>query len=419
MTNINAHFRFNKAGQGCFYTGRLKQVDGKRAFSMVYDCGTHSTKKYIREEINDFKEILSKDYANTLNLLVVSHFDDDHVNELKYLLKDLNRINYIFLPYLTPAERLAVYLSDSNKSTNADFQNFITNPVSFLIGLNDNIDKIVFVKGGEGGKDSNEVNVNNNPTGEGKFFEIKEQYTKSGSEEFIGNSTVSFINNNGGIAVEEIWEFLFYNKGIDGGMLASLVSALQKALPFLFNVSDFTQETLKEVFDSSKIEEIKTIYRKELKNQNLNPSSLIVYHGRIDSPKLDSEIECCYHSGGYCWHNIYPVSNHCSTLLTGDIFLAGLTFPPSIISKSQRIRFLQIPHHGSKTSWDISILSSLLNNGGKRSVNSIVNFGLGNQHKHPNQETLDSIDNEGWKIFQNNQLQAFEYVIYINFLLTK
>lgn len=76
-------FTIHPVGQGLFYTGKIGQ-----AFNLVYDCGrgNHSTvgadsdfalliSNYKRHElIND-----------TIDMLVVSHFDSDHANGLFFI----------------------------------------------------------------------------------------------------------------------------------------------------------------------------------------------------------------------------------------------------------------------------------------------------------------------------------------------
>ena len=112
MKSVRAHFRFNKAGQGCFYTGWFQSE--KNHFSLVYDCGTDSTSQYLENEIRKFKTLLLTKNNNRLNLLIISHFDKDHVNKIDELLKDISGVDQVILPYLLPKERMWLYFTDEN-----------------------------------------------------------------------------------------------------------------------------------------------------------------------------------------------------------------------------------------------------------------------------------------------------------------
>ncbi len=86
-------FRFHPVGQGLFYSGLIqKPEEGNfRQFSFVYDFGTSSScRRSFWREVDDFKGLLPcwKNGKKRLDLLIVSHLHDDHVNGL-YLFKDL------------------------------------------------------------------------------------------------------------------------------------------------------------------------------------------------------------------------------------------------------------------------------------------------------------------------------------------
>ena len=68
-------FRFHPVGQGLFYSGLIqKPEDGNfRQLSFVYDCGSTSSHRFLRREVDDFKELLPlwKNGKKWLDLLVV------------------------------------------------------------------------------------------------------------------------------------------------------------------------------------------------------------------------------------------------------------------------------------------------------------------------------------------------------------
>ncbi len=106
-------FRFHPVGQGLFYSGLIqKPEDGDfRQFSFAYDCGSTSSHRFLRREVDDFKELLpcwKKGQKKRLDLLVVSHLHDDHVNGLEYLLKDVE-VDTVVMPFMEQALRLLAW----------------------------------------------------------------------------------------------------------------------------------------------------------------------------------------------------------------------------------------------------------------------------------------------------------------------
>ncbi|HHF0414730.1 MBL fold metallo-hydrolase [Haemophilus influenzae] len=54
------------------------------AFHWVYDCGTSSSQKLIQNAVNKYNS--DKNQGN-IDLLVLSHFDKDHISGVKELVK--------------------------------------------------------------------------------------------------------------------------------------------------------------------------------------------------------------------------------------------------------------------------------------------------------------------------------------------
>ena len=94
-------------GHGAFFTEHLKTVDGKRmekAFlNVVYDCGTtargDNVPSLIRKEIG-----ITFDKDEHIDLLFISHFDEDHTNGLKCLLDNtkMDSDTYVVIPFRFP-----------------------------------------------------------------------------------------------------------------------------------------------------------------------------------------------------------------------------------------------------------------------------------------------------------------------------
>ena len=66
---------FHPIGQGAFYTEEFNN------FTAVYDCGSETDLPLLHHEI---RETFSA--HQHINALFISHFDNDHINGLEYLL---------------------------------------------------------------------------------------------------------------------------------------------------------------------------------------------------------------------------------------------------------------------------------------------------------------------------------------------
>jgi len=141
MQLIEQKFTIHPVGQGLFYSGCIKTDQQQASFSMVMDCGSLSGAIDIRKEIDRFKAELMP-YPKVLDLLVISHFDADHVNQIKYLLGDSIKVKRIVMPFLGFAERLFLVLKEVDNSNgynplNEEALQFTLDPLG---SIKDNLD---------------------------------------------------------------------------------------------------------------------------------------------------------------------------------------------------------------------------------------------------------------------------------------
>lgn len=88
---------FHPVGQGAFFTEVFKDATGKVTFTVVYDCGTDSNMSLLKREITDvFADV------DHIDFLFFSHFDRDHVNGYEELvnLKLITDKTKIFIPFV-------------------------------------------------------------------------------------------------------------------------------------------------------------------------------------------------------------------------------------------------------------------------------------------------------------------------------
>lgn len=144
---IHVHQCFNAVGHGTFFSGLAWSDElPQRPFSWVYDCGSKRTTR-IDQEISHLEQ--SEYWPDEIDLLVLSHFDDDHVNGVERFLRT-RRVRVLALPYMDVAQRLMNSAAVVGESCSASTALFQLDPVRWLgtQGLSERVDSILFVRGG-------------------------------------------------------------------------------------------------------------------------------------------------------------------------------------------------------------------------------------------------------------------------------
>ena len=105
-------------GHGAFYTEQFKDEDNV-LFTAVYDCGSEQEKALEK----CIKEFLPGEDTLIIDALFISHFHADHVNKLGYLLQKNVSVLNLFIPQLTDNYVLSILASNmptGNRSVNND-----------------------------------------------------------------------------------------------------------------------------------------------------------------------------------------------------------------------------------------------------------------------------------------------------------
>ena len=386
---VDGKFKFDTVGQGLFYWGILN-VNGCQnindcQFSFVYDCGSTSQTR-INERVKGFKEILG--HNNELDMLVISHFDKDHMNGVSELLRD-TKVKNIFIPYY----HLDNYLL---------FVCFI-----YGYGIAANIGNIILVPPTDAIKNEAEgdiENLNNNDFGLDRANDIPNNFEIDNIDILKANK-IKF-------RFKKIWEFKFYNVELKSKDYEGIESEIKKKLD-----DSSLEEFIKKPGSKKELQEI---YKKYIKthrnNSEQNQSSLCLYHGPCDDLRLLMRCVC-----GFYWFYPYK-SRFCElmsngTILTGDISLVNSTsdkekpyyesFIQCFEKYLEKTGVFQIPHHGSKNTWNKQILEDFPNS-------IFVNSASENNHNHPDRIVLCDILNVGRNIRLSNEKYGVCYKI--NFL---
>jgi hypothetical protein len=330
--NAMNRFGFANVGQGLFYFGNISSTASQKPFyNFAFDCGSISKAKdnYINSSIP------LAFLGNNLDLLVVSHLHEDHINGYKNLCKLGYTPQRIILPYLdfdgfSFADKqliLATYYSlDSTPS-----EDILTDISPILEN---------YQRGDNPRWERQDNGYNENSAFRFRFLTINSRH---------------FPTN--GIAIGNIkWSFYLINKSVSSQTLINIKNDLID----LVGQSDL-RDFLKSKRNRGKI---KKIYLKYVSDLNL--TSTILFHWPTESPAI-------------------------LTMLTGDfLFEKDSTLNYDILNFVSSLKptsfFVSIPHHGSSKNY--VAFKHLLLSVECSNIDCFVSFGIDNTFGHPCQELL-------------------------------
>ena len=384
-------YQFRPVGQGCFFTG-IYTKKAKQVFNFVYDCGTNSSGSYLDDAIKQFKsDITSAGNKPIIDLLMISHFDDDHVIGVLELLKDV-KCRYLVMPFLSVYERLAVFSKGGPKAE--WHKSFLRNPQNFINTNDFDVDNIIFIDGNNQyteetprtvfpiNRDSFSPKSNTTPStiyGEDDEmkFENKFHYFKMPFE----------------LEAQDIgFQFKFYVKPYPEDLISKFhdeikVKFLGRIISDLFNDYDRLQ--------------LKGLYKKIFKDRNKSglcvavvkkTSACVHYH---DKPNL-----------------FFPyLKRQTALMLTGDTSLKTKknigVFLEYYKEEMDNVLMFQIPHHGSKYDSRLDIGSGLWN-----FPMFVINHGS-KRTSHPHPDVRSFVITNKKNVWFNTEVSEVKIVYYL------
>ncbi|MCY6370659.1 hypothetical protein [Clostridium ganghwense] len=368
---------YHAVGNGLFSSGKLviknsDNTDYVSEFNYIYDCGTSNSAKILEDRINEYK----KGNTRNFDLIVISHFDRDHVNGLEKLLNG-RTVRRLVLPYLEPKQRLSLVLKYYHR--NRKIASMIFNPTAFF---NDYAEEIIYIV--DDNKEYNEEVEfrNNNDLLSSSRREINKE---SMGSDFALTSSKAKIYNKLELKFVQLVKFKFYNKAIDDSELT----------PFYKNVDIVLDKYGVKLDENLFKNKIVMKKMKELYNglsYGINNSSICMsVTPEEENDRLTSANSKCLMSiimGLGCFHK--PCMQRFGYMFTGDLsfndtskYLIYDDFINYYRNERELMSVFTIPHHGSVHNWNKDLLSKFKNA-------EMIITARGNKH-HPSPVVLGDL----------------------------
>lgn len=346
---------FHPIGQGAFYSERHGN------FNIVYDCGvlpkTNVSEKLVKQSFNKSDEI---------DILFISHFDSDHINQIETLKKHCSKIKVVVLPLLDVDEQNLI--TNIYQSIDNTIVPLITNPNEYF----GDDTKIVRVKPSD----------NQEPTNE-QTLEI-DQLTNNQEIE----SSVKISNGND-------WCFIPFNFKF---------TARHQQLINLLNAESIDKDRLVTdlSYALSNRAKLRSIYNKI--DGKINQNSMFIYSGPNGStPSLKTTQR--YRKSLYpfiIWHNI---NQNPGCIYTGDGDLNIVDIKTVYKQQWKWVGTIQIPHHGDIKSYKPATFSS-------GNFYCPISVGLKNTYGHPsNSVIVDLMENDNLALCVTENLKDLYFEI--------
>jgi len=392
---------FHSVGQGLFYS---LTVDN---YHMVYDCGSRKQQP-LTTEINNYKNGIS----GVIDLLVISHFHEDHVSGLETLLNN-TRVKKLLIPYLTPLERL--YHSIQHNNVTTWYHNFLADPIGTLTEFTD-IEKI-YVVGRPPPDDEDNIDF------EPEYPDLPPDIDRDDMETLIednraleyiladtgydfSNKRTKYIKYYGSWVVQNKWELKIFHPP----------TSFQDRFHFLRHLK-------KNRIDPRSQTQVLNAIRDPLTRGNIsngyptnsnkrNDTSLLLYHGPKNQKSLKYQWSPIRYPFVFWPYNRSNFSNdYFGHLLTGDINLNTRdknnkkyidVICQYFANKSDDVIIGLLPHHGSSRNWNSKMLSQFPN-----CYNWVASAKSTNTH-HPGRKVLLELFRNGKYLFLCDENQGIK-----------
>ena len=345
-------------GQGAFYTERLRI--GEVEYNVVYDCGSLRRSKVVQTEVNSYYED-----GDVIDILFISHFDNDHINGLLHLKKKC-RIMNVVMPLIDSSHKW-VYLS----RLDASLRSIITEPHVFFKDA-----RLVWVK-----------TFNSNEGDSGRYDINKVYETQSNQSDEINSGTRIYLEGSGD------WCYIPFNFD-KKSRYDKLVDELQKAG---IDIRLLEGSNIKYIVQNSK--SINECYKRTMSDGS-NKTSLVLYSGPTNKEfkfeqnifHLPQIIPNIYIKYLPAFREVYKSCVAC--LYLGDTDLNQRCCSANILDAicmtlgdlKINVGLIQLPHHGAIKNFNHTILSAF-----NHATRYFASFGRLNVYGHPSARVVEEV----------------------------
>jgi len=388
--NLEFIYRYHPVGQGVFCSGSFtREHDGP--FRWTYDCGTEKGRQlddraeHVRREIDDLAAEQSWPTTPTphLNLVTLSHFDEDHLSGLIDLVSRFT-VGTLLLPYLTPWRRLVVALQERPELDSALFA-LLQEPTAYLLErFGGRIEQIMLVPGNGGGAANPPLLSPDGPPPDGGEDTLRglkapiddpaepepDNEGFGGDAGLLRGDEVRMLRQGAAITIDRAWEFVPYNDA----RLAHLIDDGFKhdARPLAAQVRDhsLSEDTREDALDA-----LIKLYDKRFKTpraeknsaRRRNEISLFLYSGpigRVSLNRISETVPRHRLKQAAVGHSLrLGIDDRFGQMFTGDGYLhtpnRWRDFTTFFGKRLRRAGFFQVMHHGSRANWHKGIGSAL------------------------------------------------------------
>lgn len=384
--DVLLHTRCQHAiGQGGFHTGQLfapsdstlvvrnnhvVEAFARAPFRYVYDCGSRQTSRCNKVIQRYIKEKDSK----TLDMLFLSHFDEDHVNGVPVLLDAQQgaRVDTIVMPWVDDVERMIAFARAKARKSKIGpfFEALLIDPVDALTTFGPR--QILFVRSGPDEPDAGVVEIGPWGPGPDTGFRIKiRSETPEGrivpphGSRWHSDTTVTIMVDHRAALDVSIgssnfsWLLKPYVRPVDPILIARFEREAERRLKWSWGTfrHEVADKTVRRhlVANHTQSQALAGAYKTVFGNRNL--TSLCLYSGpnvqnTLELPLMvELNVERCRSVNKIGW------------LGTGDIPLADPVDANAFLlhfhAQQAAVATLGLPHHGAKPNHSMHVLSVL------------------------------------------------------------
>lgn len=388
--SVQYHFEYHfySVGQGLFSSGAIRRGDETTRFLWVYDCGTSSKEELVDRGIDELKVLAGT--RKKIDLLVLSHFDHDHISGVTRLLQEFS-VGTLMLPYMSLAQRLVLAFEEDSGDVNDPLVEFYLNPAEFLqLQSTLGIDRILFVlpSGNEGPAYPGESPDSKGPGGDGELrleyppYKLQEsdviELLPQAAQPNLPTPQVDYLAPGSRLTLaQRLWEFIPYNDDQHEPITEEFHKDVEAEKRVLLSAKTNSER-------NGSLRRLKQSYDDYFGagSEERNVISLFLYSGPIyrnwrgsglieawsRSVRQSSAVYFWATQGmrSYMLHDpsVDPSRARCSILYSGDGYLDTTDRLHKLInylnsSRMNRVGVFQVMHHGAEANWHQGVAAAI------------------------------------------------------------